>query len=258
VTLNAGNAVKGLVLALVIIFSLPQVKAVVFSSREEGSGEEVFWKTYVTPGVLTLVALTIVFVTIGSGKEAFELFKAWKQKRSQSPEESRDGKVSTKGPCRLDESKMRPDGRADTGHVAVEEPARELDRMRRSLEKVVDRADVEAMIGNTNLSSEPSSEARGAPASVRGTSLQYVAVEQPSSDASTVRVREVHSHLEMKWDHDAGQATISVQLDSLDTEDMTDGAVVGTDSGLKPLDSLSYLCDEAPRLPAEPDGMVWM
>jgi hypothetical protein len=62
----------------------------------------------------------------------------------------------------------------------------------------------------------------------------------------------------MKWDHDAGQATISVQLESLDTADVTDGAVVGTDSGLKPLDSLSYLCDEVPRLPAEPDGMVWM
>jgi hypothetical protein len=80
---DAGNIVKGLSLALVIIFNLPSVKSELFASGVEGSGEEAFWKTYVTPGVLTLVALTIAFITGGTAKESVDLFKIWNQKRKR-------------------------------------------------------------------------------------------------------------------------------------------------------------------------------
>ena len=74
---------KGLSLALVIIFNLPSVKSGLFAGGEEGFGEETFWKNYVTPGVLTLVALTIAFITGGTAKESFDLFKNWNRKRKR-------------------------------------------------------------------------------------------------------------------------------------------------------------------------------
>jgi hypothetical protein len=75
--------VKALSLALVIIFNLPSVKSELFASGVEGSGEEAFWKTYVTPGVLTLVALTVAFITGGTAKESVDLFKIWNRKRKR-------------------------------------------------------------------------------------------------------------------------------------------------------------------------------